>query len=257
MLNCRYADAGGPSAGVPSASVSVIRADHRLAANHFGRSSWLLRPLDGFLLMLKSPYLLMIAAFVLFMTWISTILYFQQQDFIRDAFESREARTAAFALVDMVVNFAAIGLQLFGTSRIVSRFGVTTGLVLNPAIMIVAFLAVAIAPILAVLLSVQAIRRVSEYAIAKPSREMLFTAVDQETKYKAKNVIDTTIYRFGDLSAAWGQAGMAAAGLNAVGVALVGVAVALVWGVVGLILGRRFEGVREGTLATAERAPAE
>jgi AAA family ATP:ADP antiporter len=221
--------------------VQATSLDRKLSSN----------PFAGFSLLLKSPFLLLIAAFVLLLTWISTILYFQQQDFIAKAFETREARTAAFAVVDVIVNAAAIAIQLFGTSRIVTRFGITTGLVLNPIIMIIAFLAVAISPMLMVLLSVQAIRRVSEYAIAKPSREMLFTAVDQETKYKAKNVIDTVVYRFGDLSAAWGQAGLAAAGLGVVGVALFGVAVAVVWGAVALVLGRRFEQVRDGTLATA------
>lgn len=221
--------------------------DRKLSAN----------PFAGFTLLLKSPFLLMIAAFVLMLTWVSTILYFQQQAFIADAFQSREARTAAFAIVDTVVNGAAILIQLFGTSRVVTRFGVTTGLVLNPIIMVIAFLMVAISPVLLVLLSVQAGRRISEYAIAKPSREMLFTAVDQETKYKAKNVIDTVVYRFGDLSAAWGQAGLAAAGIGAVGVALFGVGVAAVWGVIGLALGRRFERERQNALAAAVPAPAQ
>lgn len=232
--------------------------DHTLSANHFGGWSWLLRPFDGFGLLLRSPFLLLIAAFVLLLTWISTILYFQQQEFVAQVFESREARTQAFGVRDMVVNVLAVGIQLFGTSRIVTRFGVTTGLVLNPIIMILAFLALAVSPVLMMLMSVEVVRRVAEYAVAKPSREMLFTAVDQETKYKAKNVIDTVVYRFGDLSAAWAQAGLAAAGLGAVGVALFGVGVAVVWGAVALTLGRRFERVREGTLATAPAAaPAE
>jgi len=221
--------------------------DRKLSAN----------PLSGFSLLLKSPFLMMIAGFVLLLTWISTILYFQQADFISKAFESREARTQAFAVVDLIVNASAILIQLFGTSRIVTRFGVTTGLVLNPIIMIFAFLAVAISPALMVLLTVQVVRRVSEYAIAKPSREMLFTAVDQESKYKAKNVIDTVVYRFGDLSAAWGQAGLAAAGLGAVGIALIGVVIAAVWGMAGWMLGRRFERGRDQDAPSAAPVPAQ
>ena len=159
------------------------------------------------------------------MTWVSTILYFQQQDLIAKAFSSREARTQAFAVVDTVVQTLTIFVQIFGTGRVVARFGVTTGLVVNPLLMIVGFVAVALSPGLAVLLSTQVIRRVSEYAFARPSREMLFTVVDQESKYKAKNVIDTVVYRFGDVSAAWLQAGLGAIGLAASGIALCGVAV--------------------------------
>src|SRR6202012_4751261 len=96
----------------------------------------------------------------------------------------------------------------FGTGRLVARFGVTTGLVLNPLLMILGFLAVAVSPLLMVLLSAQVIRRVSEYALARPSREMLFTVVDQESKYKAKNVIDTVVYRGGDLVASFASVGV-------------------------------------------------
>jgi AAA family ATP:ADP antiporter len=188
------------------------------------------------------------------MTWVSTILYFQQQDLIAKAFSSREARTQAFAVVDLVVNVLTIGIQMFGTGRIVARFGVTTGLVVNPALMIVGFVAVAFSPVLMVLLSAQIIRRVSEYAFARPSREMLFTVVDQESKYKAKNVIDTVVYRFGDLSAAWLQAGLGAAGLGISGVALCGVGVSAVWWWTASRLGRRYENVTGDRVRLAEAA---
>jgi len=201
-------------------------------------------PLAGFSLLLKSPYLLLIAAFILFMTWISTIVYFQQSAFIAKAFATKEARTQAFALVELIVNIGAIAIQLFGTSRLVSRFGVTAGLLFNPILMVLAFIAVALSPMLMVLLSVQVIRRISEYAVARPSREMLFTVVDQETKYKAKSVIDTVVYRFGDLSAAWAQAGLSAIGWGVGAVAMFGAAVAAIWGVIAYSLGHRFERMR-------------
>jgi AAA family ATP:ADP antiporter len=218
--------------------VQATRLDHRLSANP--------NPFAGFGLLLRSPYMLLIAAFILLLTWISTIVYFQQAAFIAAAFESREARTQAFAVVDLVVNLSAIAVQLFGTGRIVTRFGVTTGLVLNPIIMVVAFILIALSPVLMVLLGVQAIRRISEYAIARPSREMLFTVVDQESKYKAKNVVDTVVYRFGDLSAAWAQAGLAAVGIGVIGIALFGAAVSTLWGAIAIALGRRFEREKAG-----------
>lgn len=226
--------------------VQHTRLDHKLGGN----------AIAGFKLLLSSPYLLLIAAFVLLLTWISTIVYFQQAEFISNAFASRDERTQVFAIVDLAVNLCAIAIQLFGTSRIVTRFGVTTGLVLNPIIMIFAFIAVAISPVLVVLLGIQIVRRVSEYAIARPSREMLFTTIDQESKYKAKSVIDTVVYRFGDLSAAWAQAGLASVGLGVVGIAVFGAAVSVVWGGIALLLGRKFERVRRDSSAVAEPHPA-
>ncbi|MSO98551.1 MAG: MFS transporter [Rhodospirillaceae bacterium] len=209
-------------------------------------------PFDGFILLFKSPYLLSIAAFILMLTWVSTILYFQQNDLVREAFESREARTQAFATVDTIVNVAALLVQLFGTGRLVKRFGVTSALVLVPLVMAVAFVAIAGSPIVFVLLAVQVVRRVSEYAVARPGREMLFTVVDQESKYKAKNVIDTVVYRFGDVSAAWVTAGLMTLGLTVGGTAIFGVAVALVWGAIALSLGRRYEAVQGNQSATGQ-----
>ncbi|MBL8644471.1 MAG: MFS transporter [Rhodospirillaceae bacterium] len=199
-------------------------------------------PFNGFAQIMKSPYLAMIAGFILMLTWVSTILYFEQADSISKAFETREARTQAFAIVDAIVNSSAILIQLFGTSRLVQRFGVTSALILVPAIMLVAFIGIAAWPVMMVLLSVQVVRRVAEYAIARPGREMLFTIVDQESKYKAKNVIDTVVYRFGDLSSAWITSGLKALGASTAGVAIFGVIVCLVWGLIAWNLGRKYEG---------------
>ena len=220
--------------GPNDAGKQATTLNRRLGAN----------PFAGFSLILKSPYLLLIGVFILFMTWISTIVYFQQSEFISKAFASKEERTQAFAVVELIVNVGAIAIQLFGTSRLVGRFGVTAGLLFNPILMCLAFIAVAFSPVLLVLMSVQVIRRISEYAIARPSREMLFTVVDQEQKYKAKSVIDTVIYRFGDLSAAWAQAGLASIGWGVAAVALLGAAVAAIWSTVAFALGRRFERIR-------------
>lgn len=218
------------------------RMDHTLSAHSF----------KGFDLVARSPYLLGVAGFVLLMTWVSTILIFMQQDLIARLFETREARTQAFAMVDLIVNVLTIVAQMFGTGRLVARFGVTTGLVLNPLLMVGGFIGVALMPVL--LLAVQVVRRVSEYGIARPSREMLFTVVDQESKYKAKNVIDTVVYRGGDFTAAWLQAALAALGLGAAGVAGFGVMVCGVWAWLALRLGRRYENVtgdRHGAEAAA------
>ncbi len=199
-------------------------------------------PFDGFTLLLRSPYLAMIALFLLLMTWISTVIYFQLGDLISHEFASRAARTRAYAMIDLATNSGAVLIQLFGTGRFIRRFGVTAGLLANPVIMLVAFLAVAFSPVLLVLGAVQVLRRISEYAVAKPSRDMLFTVVDQQAKYKAKNVIDTVVYRFGDLSSAWVSAAILPFGVA--GLAIFGAVVALVWFPIAILLGRRYERAR-------------
>jgi AAA family ATP:ADP antiporter len=199
-------------------------------------------PFAGFTLLLRSPYLLLLAAFLLLMTWISTIVYFQLQDLIQHAFTSRAARTHAFGLIDLSVNSIAVVVQLFGTGRFIARFGVTAGLLLNPVIMVIAFLAVAFSPVLLVLGGIQIVRRAAEYAVAKPTREMLFTVVDQESKYKAKNVIDTVVYRFGDFSSAWVSSAILPHGVA--GLAIFGAIMSALWFPVAWILGRRYESAR-------------
>jgi AAA family ATP:ADP antiporter len=209
-------------------------------------------PLDGFILLLKSPYLLLIAGFLFLMTFISTVVYTQLGDLITKAFTDHNARTQAYATIELVVNSLAVVIQLIGTGRIINRFGVTLGLMLNPIIMVFAFLAIAFSPVLMILGSLQILRRVAEYAVAKPTREMLFTVVDQESKYKAKNVIDTVVYRGGDLVASFASVGVLN-GFGDVGLAVLGVIVSLVWFPIAWILGKRYESARsaEGVNATA------
>ena len=224
--------------------VQKTTLNHRLGGN----------PLDGFVLLFRSPYLLLLALFLLLMTWISTIVYFQLGDLITKAFDSKEARTQAYATIDLVVNSLAVLVQLFGTGRIIQRFGVQTGLLVNPIIMVIAFLAVAFSPVLMILGGIQIVRRVAEYAVAKPTREMLFTVVDQESKYKAKNVIDTVVYRFGDFSSAWVSAAVLPYGVT--GLAVFGVITSILWFPVAYVLGKRYESVRSGDLVGGKTSAA-
>jgi AAA family ATP:ADP antiporter len=211
-------------------------------------------PFDGFALLFRSRYLLMIALFILLMTTISTVIYFQLQTLITHEFATRAERTRAFATIDLATNSIAVLIQLLGTGRFIQRFGVTAGLLLNPIIMVMAFLAVAFSPVLLVLGTIQVVRRVSEYAIAKPSRDMLFTVVDQQAKYKAKNVIDTVVYRFGDLTSAWLSAAVLPFGVA--GLAIAGVIVSAIWFPIAYILGRRYESARSEAPIPAGAASA-
>jgi AAA family ATP:ADP antiporter len=205
--------------------------DHNLPGN----------PLRGFALLLKSPFLLNQAAFMLLMTWIATIFYFLQTDLIAKAFPGVESRAVAFADVDLFVNICSAVILIFGLGRMLPRFGVTASLLLTPVLMAGACLAIALAPSFVLIQAGRATQRISQYAIARPSREVLFTVVDQQSKYKAKNVIDTTVYRFGDLTSAWMLAGLRAAGFGLLGAMTFGIAVSAAWGAVAVALGRRYE----------------
>jgi AAA family ATP:ADP antiporter len=218
--------------------------DHKLSGGLF----------DGFLLLFRSPYLLLLALFLLLMTWISTIVYFQLGDLITKAFANPDERTRAYATIELAVNSLAVVLQLFGTGRLIRRFGVSTGLLINPVIMVIAFLAVLFSPVLLVLGGIQIVRRVAEYAVAKPTREMLFTVVDQESKYKAKNVIDTVVYRFGDLSSSWVSHAVLPFGVP--GLAIFGAIVSVIWFPVAFLLGKRYESARSGELIAPAGAKA-
>jgi AAA family ATP:ADP antiporter len=201
-------------------------------------------PFEGFRSLFGSRYMLNQAAFMLLMTWIATIAYFLQTDLVSKAFSEIAGRARAIADIALAVNVLSALIGIFGLGRIVRRFGVTFGLLLNPVIMIIAFLALALWPTLSMLQGLQVTRSVSQYAIARPAREICFTVVEQQSRYKVKNVIDTVVYRFGDVSAAWVQAGLRAAGLGlgaAVGLA---VGASVIWGAVAVALGRRYEQLR-------------
>jgi ATP:ADP antiporter, AAA family len=200
--------------------------------------------LDGFWQLLRSPYSRRQAVFFFLMTWVNTISYFMQTDLISQAFSEVDSRAVAIADISLVVNVLAAIILLFGMGRFVHRFGVTAGLILNPIIMVFAFIAVALSPTLLMIQALQVIRQVAQYAIARPSREICFTVVPQADRYKTKNVIDTVVYRFGDLSSAWVQAGLRATGVRVMGSALTGVGISIIWGMGALLLGKRFEALR-------------
>jgi AAA family ATP:ADP antiporter len=221
--------------------------DHSLRGNAF----------EGFIQLFKSPYVMNQAAFMLLMTWINTVAYFFQTDLIARAFTAIESRAQAIADIDLVVNVATAAILTFGLGRIMQRFGVTVGLVLNPLIMVIAFLGIAISPSVFMIQALQVVRRVGQYAIARPSREICFTVMEQSSRYKAKNVIDTVIYRFGDVSSAWTQAGLRSAGFGLNGAVALGIGASLVWGAVATFLGRRYEKIRlqESSVATELSVP--
>ncbi|QKT04429.1 MFS transporter [Ectothiorhodospiraceae bacterium 2226] len=210
----------------------------------------------GFRLFVRSPYLLGIGAYILLYTTLATFLYFQQAHIVRDAFDDSATRTAVFAAVDLAVNTLTLLTQIFITSRLVKGLGLGRTLALVPAFLLFGFAALAAAPVLVTILAVQILRRAGNFAIARPAREMLFTVVSREEKYKAKSVIDTVVYRGGDAVSGWAFAGLMALGLGLGGIALVAVPLAALWLGVGLWLGRRQEALGGARRATAAPGPA-
>ncbi len=202
--------------------------------------------LEGFTQLFRSSYALSQAGFVLLMSWVSTVAYFFQTDLVERAFGAIAARAQAIADIDLAVNICTAVILLFGLSRLLRRFGVTGGLVLNPLLMLLAFLALALAPSLLIIQGVQVVRRVAQYAIARPSREICFTVMPQSGRYKTKNVIDTVVYRFGDLSSAWMQTGLRVAGFGLGGGIALGLGAAALWGAAAGYLGQRYERIRRG-----------
>jgi AAA family ATP:ADP antiporter len=197
--------------------------------------------LNGIRLVARSRYLLGICLYIWLYTSLSTFLYFEQAHIIRASFEDSAVRTTAFAYIDLAVNVLTIAAQIFVTARLVIRFGLPVTLAVIPALLATGFAALAAAPVLLVLLGVQILRRAGNYAIAKPAREILFTVVTREEKYKAKNFIDTVVYRGGDALSGWLFAGLTSVGWGLGAIALLGIPLAAIWLLNGLWLGRQQE----------------
>jgi ATP:ADP antiporter, AAA family len=201
--------------------------------------------LEGFRQLFGSGYALSQAAFMLLMTWVNTVAYFLQTDVVARSYTAITSRAQALADIDLVVNVCTAAILIFGLSRIVQRFGVTAGLVLNPLLMIAAFFATALSPTLLMIQGLQVVRRVAQYAIARPSREICFTVVEQSGRYKGKNLIDTVVYRFGDVSSAWMQTGLRSLGYGLGGAVAVGIGASVLWGAAAAQLGHNYEKLRQ------------
>ncbi len=221
--------------------VTPVRAAEGAAASPLGGGV-----LAGVQLVLRSPYLAGLCLFVLLYTMLATFLYFQQAYIVRDAFPDSTMRTQLFAHMDLAVNTLTIFGQVFLSARLIAAAGLPLTLALLPAFSVIAFIALALAPALAVLIVIQVLRRAGGFAITGPAREVLFTVVTREEKYKCKNFIDTVVSRGSDALSGWLFALLAALGLGLSAVALVAVPLALVWVVVALALGRKQERLRTG-----------
>ena len=200
----------------------------------------------GLTLIVRSPYLLGIALFMLLFTTLSTFLYFEQAQLVAHSLAGPAERTRFFALLDLAVNTLTVVTQILITSRLLTRLGVAGSLALVPLLSGLGFALLALTPAIAVLAGFQVLRRAGDYAVTRPARELLYTVVDRETKYKAKNALDTVVYRGGDAVAGWLFAGLKGLGAGLVAIAWMAVPIALVWTAVSLWLGRRQAALSRG-----------
>jgi AAA family ATP:ADP antiporter len=202
--------------------------------------------LEGVRAALASPFLLAICGYLFCYTALSTALYFQQVEIVRDAVPDPLERTRLFANVDLAVNVLTLLIQLLAFSRLTALLGITGMLILMPAVSIAGFLWLGATPTLAALIAFGVTRRVGEFAVSKPARETLFTVVPRSERYKAKNFIDTVVYRGGDAISGWMFAKLSA-------LALVAAGVAALWTALGWYLGTR---MKAWTRADAASSPA-
>jgi AAA family ATP:ADP antiporter len=183
----------------------------------------------------RSPYLVGIIGYMLLFTLTSTFVYFEQARIVKAAVASTGARTALFAKMDLAVNVLSLVVQGLLVGPLLRRFGVGVVLALLPIVTVVGFVAIGSSPTLAVLVVFQVLRRAADYGLAKPSREVLFTVLPRESKYKAKGFIDTFVYRTGDAMGALADGALAK---SLASILVVCVPVCLAWAAVALFLGR-------------------
>ena len=199
---------------------------------------------DGFRLAMASPYLLGVCGYMLLYTIGSTFLYFLQAQIVDATIDGRAAQTVYFANVDLWVNGLTLLLQLFLTGRVMARLGVGLTLAALPLISILGFLGLGLVPVLGAVVVFTVARRVTNFALSRPARETLFVPLARNAKYKAKNLIDTVVYRVGDQLGAWSSAALTWLGLGIAGIAYSAVPLAALWLVVALWLGRRYRALQ-------------
>jgi len=197
--------------------------------------------LAGIALVLRSPYLAGIALWVSLLSLAGTFLYFQQANIVAAASDDPAVRTRIFATIDFAIGVLTLIVQCFATGKLIARFGVGPAAAFLPLVFGAGFAVLALSPALAVVIAFQALQRSANFALSNPAREVLFTAVGREEKYKAKNVIDIVVFRGADAASGWLFAALRGAGLELSLISLATVPVAAGWLLLALGLGRAHE----------------
>lgn len=224
-------------------SVRFFPAEFRAEDRH-GEAASAEKPIgggiwEGITHICRSPYLFGLFLFILLYTFTSTWAYFQQSELTKAGITDRAVRTAFFAKLDLSVNSLTLLLQIFLTGRLMKFFGVTITLLFMPVLSLFGFAAMGVAPIISVLAIFQVARRASTFAFMRPAREVLFTVLRREDKYKAKSFIDTFGYRCGDQLGAWSYKGLQELGLGLSAISYIALPVVAGWCALGIWLGRK------------------
>ena len=195
---------------------------------------------SGFKELGLNPLLLGIGIFIVLYSGMNTIFYYALKNFLTDV--DQATRTQIWAGIDLAVNVLSILTAMFGTGRLAARFGLSVTLPLVPMIITILLFTFALSPMLWTFVGLQIVRRAGEYAITKPAREMLFTTVDRESRFKAKSVIDVVIYRGADVSWGWAYTSLTQLlGFGLAGIAVIGALIASIWSLLAVYLGRNFD----------------
>jgi AAA family ATP:ADP antiporter len=191
--------------------------------------------------LIRSPYLLGIAAWISLQSFCATILYFEQIHIVAATVQGAGAQARFFASIDLAVNLLTLAVQVFATGQLLKRFGTGVSAAALPAVYVIGFLVVFVMPTLAVVLVVQVVQRWMHFAVVNPARQVFYTVLGREEKYKAKNLIDVVVYRGSDSLYGWVFDSLQAIGLKLGAIALVSAPVAAVWFVLSAVLGRAQE----------------
>ena len=197
--------------------------------------------LDGFRLIARSRYLTSIALWVALLSLAGTFLYFIQQDVVRAASPDPAVRTRIFATMDLTASLLTLVLQFLVTGAVIRKLGTGPAAAVLPIIFACGFAALVVVPGLMTIVIFQALQRTANFAFSNPARELFFTSVERDEKYKAKNLIDTVVFRGGDVAWSWAFAGLAAAAGSALGVAVVAIPVMIGWAILAFGIGRAQE----------------
>ena len=197
--------------------------------------------LSGLKLILNSPYLLAICVFITLYAVSITFVVIQQAELIEQTYSDPTQRTKLFAQIDLGVNVLTLLIQIFVTSKLLEWLGFRTTLLIIPLGITIGFGLIAIMPMLPILIAVEVFRRAGDYAIMKPARELLFSVVSREEKYKSKNFIDTAILRTGDTISSWLYNGVKILGAGGTAIPAISMAIGCAWCVVAFWLGNQYK----------------
>ncbi len=211
-------------------------------------------PFAGFVLLLRSPYLGGIALWVAALSLCGTFLYFAQANIVAAASDDPAQRTRIFAAIDLAAGLLTLLIQATATGKLMTRFGVGPAAALLPAVFALGFALLAAIPMLALVIAFQALQRTANFAVSNPAREVLFTVVEREEKYKAKYLIDGVVFRGGDALFGWLFNLLRAAGLELTALAAAAVPIAAGWALLALGLGKAQE--RRAAAAVASEPPS-